>query len=495
MSLRSKRPRGSRPLGRKLSLAAWFYTLSILINVGACSTFLLFYFEPAFRESNETFQAQQQLERLRGRIAPHRAERGADESFDPNSDYATETVRTLAEDILWLRNTTLPETLSPGWPKIEAMAEQLAAEPAAANERLQERLAELESRLTMAINAMATRRQESAMRAFHAQRWLTGLLILNSLLGATLCAVGLWCVRRWVVQPAAVLKDATRRIRDGDFNPQIRLRFDDEMGMLGREIVEMARRIGQLQTQLVHDERRAAAEEMVERVENRIRNPLARIWQLARTCASRPGNHGEVAECLEGIVATVLQFEEWLGQLKFGLSCTSGQPGRTPVSTILANVRAAVGPALERHQVQLVLDVSEALGLVSVDRLPFEQALVCLITNAIQASSAGQSVRVSAGIREHNGESWQIEVSDQGSGIPGALLERVFLPFFTTKADGNGLGLSMAKSIVEQHGGRLLVRSRPGEGSCFTLQLPLASRAEAASDAKGRAGLSPPQTV
>jgi signal transduction histidine kinase len=493
--LRAKRPRGSRPLGRKLSLAAWFYTLSILINVGACSTFLLFYFEPAFRESNETFQAQQQLERLRGRIAPHRADSGAVEGFEPHSDDALETVRTVAQEILWLRNTSVPEILNLGWPRIEALAGQLATEPAAPGERLKERLEKLEFHLTWAINAVATRRQDSAMRAFHAQRRLTGLLILNSLLGATLCGVGLWCVRRWVVQPAAILKDATHRIRQGDFDPQVRLCFDDEMGMLGREIVEMARQIGRLQARLVHNERRAAAEEMVERVENRIRDPLAQIWQLAQTCASRRSNAGEVAECLEGIVATVRQFEEWLGQLKSGLSCTPAQPCRTPVSTILANVRAAVGPALERHQVQLVLDASEALGLVSVDRLPFEQALVCLITNAVQASSAGQSVRVAAGICEHNGESWQIEVSDQGSGIPAPLLERVFLPFFTTKADGNGLGLSMAKSIVEQHGGRLLVRSKPGEGSCFTLQLPLASRAEAASDAKGHAGLNRPQTV
>jgi len=105
----------------------------------------------------------------------------------------------------------------------------------------------------------------------------------------------------------------------------------------------------------------------------------------------------------------------------------------------------------------------------------FEQAVVSVVSNAIQASTAGQTVRVAARLCDQATGCWEIEVADDGSGIAPDVIDKVFLPFFTTKADGTGLGLGLAKSIIEQHGGQILVSSTPGRGSVFTLRLPVIS--------------------
>lgn len=67
---------------------------------------------------------------------------------------------------------------------------------------------------------------------------------------------------------------------------------------------------------------------------------------------------------------------------------------------------------------------------------------------------------------------WELEVQDEGSGIPPELEPKVFAPFFSTKRDGNGIGLGLVAAVVERHGGKLLLHSERGKGSRFTLRLP-----------------------
>lgn len=98
-----------------------------------------------------------------------------------------------------------------------------------------------------------------------------------------------------------------------------------------------------------------------------------------------------------------------------------------------------------------------------------KQVLVNLVTNAIEASPAGETVTVKAYMRK---KSLHIDVADCGCGIPPDKREDIFLPFFTTKKDGVGLGLDITKKNVESHGGYLEVVDNPRKGSIFKIVIP-----------------------
>lgn len=471
------------PLGRKLGLAAWVYTVSILINVAISSACLLMYFRPAFREADTVFQQQQRLEQVRAVVRQHRRlleEPGATHTAEAD---AADTMEALSEVLRPLKGWAGAGALDDR--ARDSLREALAGldlEAGQASAEQHEAMMLLESRLTEAIGGLAGRRDFSLERASRAQQWVTGILATNSVVGAALCAVGLWYVRRWVVQPASVLGRAAGEIREGDFEPHIVLPCDDEMGDLGREMTEMASQISRLQGQLVDRERLSAAGDMIGRVESRMRGPLGVIRESARSSLVRGDGNQELAGCQERILATVGQFEAWLAQLKAGLTTASGELVPVELAPLLSRVSAAVRPALDRHGVALATEVEPGLPEVCLDPLQFEHAMISLVTNAIQASTAGQTVTIRA-VRfgEAPGEI-RLEIVDRGTGIPENLIQQIFAPFFTTKPEGSGIGLGLARSIIQQSGGELSVSSTPGEGSCFVVRLPMPAAGRPSAD-------------
>jgi signal transduction histidine kinase len=127
------------------------------------------------------------------------------------------------------------------------------------------------------------------------------------------------------------------------------------------------------------------------------------------------------------------------------------------------------------------LRLQPELPALEVDPGRLEQVLINLIQNAVEASPHGSVVEIdlwtatadTPQARRAGGDSLVIGVRDHGVGIPEEERDKIFEPFFTSKAHGTGLGLYISHHIVESHGGRIVVESRPGEGSCFLLCLPL----------------------
>jgi signal transduction histidine kinase len=115
---------------------------------------------------------------------------------------------------------------------------------------------------------------------------------------------------------------------------------------------------------------------------------------------------------------------------------------------------------------------------VEHDAGQMQQVLVNLLLNAIQSIEDSGSVELSL---ESDGDSVVIRVADNGRGIDAQHLPNIFRPFFTTKGQGTGLGLSLAQRIVEAHGGRIEASSVLGQGSQFTIRLPLRKPAEPAA--------------
>jgi signal transduction histidine kinase len=128
-------------------------------------------------------------------------------------------------------------------------------------------------------------------------------------------------------------------------------------------------------------------------------------------------------------------------------------------------------PQAQAQRVQLRLRKSDSPTTVSADSKLLKQALLNLMINGVQAmSTSGGELIMSVSTQEDDGV---IEVIDTGPGIPADALDKIFQAYYSTKKGGTGLGLPMTKRIVDEHGGKLEVKSEPGKGTDFTLRLPL----------------------
>lgn len=144
------------------------------------------------------------------------------------------------------------------------------------------------------------------------------------------------------------------------------------------------------------------------------------------------------------------------------------------VGELIEEVVSYQAPAAEHVGVKLVHDVTMTASQAAADRARIKQVLLNLVSNAMEAlrDQRGGEVRVSA--RDVDGQRVEVTVADNGPGIPGEVLERVFQPFVTTKEAGTGLGLTIVKKLVELHGGEVELSSDEGSGAIARFTLPRA---------------------
>ncbi len=142
----------------------------------------------------------------------------------------------------------------------------------------------------------------------------------------------------------------------------------------------------------------------------------------------------------------------------------------TDPGELVREVADFMGPEAERSGVALAVEIDEGLPRVLLDRRFMKQAILNLVKNALAAMPGGGKLGLSA----HKGEDEvEISVEDSGVGIPEEDLAKIFEPYFTTKENGTGLGLTITFKIVKEHRGEISVSSRQGQGSVFTISLPV----------------------
>ena len=240
-----------------------------------------------------------------------------------------------------------------------------------------------------------------------------------------------------------------------------------------------------LQEQMRLKENLAALGEMSAGIAHEFKNSLATISGYAQMIRSEAGA-GELGESAEKIFEQTQALTHVVTEfLKFArpLDVSAEEVNLKPV---VDRVVAEIGEALPAVKLTCAGEFAEVSG----DEGLLRQALLNLARNAAEAATVGGAGRVSVtgAVADNAGRPGQrISVTDNGPGIPPGDLSKIFLPFYTTKADGTGLGLALVQKIIVQHGGSVAARNRAGGGAEFIVWLPLRrERPQAVESAPGR---------
>ncbi len=319
--------------------------------------------------------------------------------------------------------------------------------------------------------------QASDTLVFGDAMMMTRLVVLASAVMSALLlfALGVQLVRRWVNRPITNLRIAAGELARGKFEHRVPVESNDDLGLLSREVNDMAGLIGTMQAEAVERERLAATGEMVRRLAHNIRNPLAGIRGLAELTLKRLGAGAPGGDEQRQIVQAVDRFNSWLKDLLEVSSPLEVHPIPGPVKPWLRGIIESNLPLARMRSVDLRPEFDEAPDSAVFDPRHLEHAVVALVTNAIQASSAGGVVTVSAS-RAGTDSMWAITVRDQGPGIAPDVREKMFRPYFTTKRDGNGIGLAVAMQVVQRHQGLIEVKTSTDpqdHGTAFVVRLPI----------------------
>lgn len=231
------------------------------------------------------------------------------------------------------------------------------------------------------------------------------------------------------------------------------------------------------QVELAKAVRVRALGELAAGIAHEVSQPLAAIITNARAglrhFATHPSDPAMLRDVLQDIVADAQRASHVITRVR---GMTKQEPlRRAPlaINDVIEDVVALSGRTLRQRRVTLALELASDLPRVVGDRIQLQQVLVNLVLNAADAmqSSNGRGRLLIIRSSERHGHV-AVAVQDSGDGLQKAELDRIFTPFFTTKPDGMGVGLSISRSIVEAHGGTLTLVGNSSEGATFEFELP-----------------------
>ncbi|MFQ5898323.1 MAG: PAS domain-containing sensor histidine kinase [Candidatus Methylomirabilia bacterium] len=252
-------------------------------------------------------------------------------------------------------------------------------------------------------------------------------------------------------------------------------RARSEVERLNLEVTGTLDRLKAAQEELIQAERMATVGRLSLKVAHEVRNPISAIELNAEILEdivrAQPGPEmGEASSLVGAIREQVTALggltEEYLTFARFPRPNFEEEW----VNDVVEEMAEFVRPLATRQGTSLRVICEPAIPLLPLDRALVRQTVLNLVKNGLEALSGGGELTVRTRLVD---DAVEIAVSDSGPGISDEVGRRLFEPFFTTKPEGSGLGLSIARQIVEDHGGEIRWTSQPGSGSTFTIYLPV----------------------
>jgi two-component system sensor histidine kinase HydH len=245
-----------------------------------------------------------------------------------------------------------------------------------------------------------------------------------------------------------------------------------EMGSV--VLIRDLREIRDLQEKVRRSERLAALGRLAAGVAHEIRNPLSSIRGFAQFFAHRLRGQEKEQEYASIMVREVDRLNRVITELLDFARPKEIRREPQSLEDILEHTLRLLETELARKSVKLKKDYEENLPAIPADRDRLAQAFLNLLLNSLEAIEQEGTIGIHVGKETRNGRpNLTVSITDTGRGIPGEDLEKIFEPFFSTKRKGTGLGLAIVHQIVEAHKGEIRVRSREGQGTTFSIFLPM----------------------
>ena len=289
-----------------------------------------------------------------------------------------------------------------------------------------------------------------------------GLLIVFSILAALF-------VSARITKPLSLIQDRLKNMRLGKRNESIEWQSNDEIGSLVTEYNRMVNELSDNTERLAKSEREGAWREMAKQVAHEIKNPLTpmklHVQHLNRLWKDLP--HEEFEERLQRISSSLIEQIDTLSSIATEFSNFAKMPDPIIEDVDLVNVlRNCVELYSNENSAAVTLQSEYNTVLIKADKDQLLRVFNNLIKNAIQAIPENRKGKVTIGLTYEN-NAFVVRIEDNGKGISENDREKIFIPNFTTKNSGMGLGLAMVKKIVEGMNGSIWFESQPDKGTCF----------------------------
>ncbi|MEK7704817.1 MAG: ATP-binding protein [Myxococcota bacterium] len=304
---------------------------------------------------------------------------------------------------------------------------------------------------------------------------VTRLARLSALFGVAILfaalLVSIFFARR-LTRPIQQLREAAAEIARGNYDVTLDVTSRDEIGALAADFRRMAQQIRDGQASLIQSGKMAAFGQLGAGITHEVKNPLGAIRGFAQLGLHYSDDKQQVHESLEMIER---ESDRCLGILQNFLAFARPDHGmreRLVLNDVVQRAARLVTHQLGTSRTHLHVTYGPDVPAIDGASTQLQQVLVNLLLNAQQALGEGGNIYLET--RRNGTGLAEIEIRDDGPGIAAEVLPRIFDPFFTTKpaGKGTGLGLSVSYGIVRDHGGEIVVQSRPGEGAAFLVRLP-----------------------
>jgi PAS domain S-box-containing protein len=234
----------------------------------------------------------------------------------------------------------------------------------------------------------------------------------------------------------------------------------------------------QAQAELAHVTRVMTLGELTASIAHEVNQPLAAIVADANASlnwlATSTPDLGHVRVALDAIVKDGHRAADVIQRIRQLAKKTDPQKARLDVNDVIRDVVLLIGSEVRSHEVSLRIDLAPALPPVLADRIQLQQVLINFVINGIEAMASidGRPRELVIRSQPHDDAHVVVAVQDAGVGIDAQKTDQLFNTFYTTKPDGMGMGLSISRSIIEAHGGRLWATPNPDHGATFHFALP-----------------------